>query len=569
MIILGIHDGHNCGATIIKNGEVLASVSEERLVRRKNETGYPINSIKEILKLSNLNAVDIDEFVYASNFMHNANYLKDKKKWYKAGRVEQEIDLNQSKEYLKAVFDKRKKDRIENIVKHLKIDEKKIFFIEHHLAHAAAAYYGSNINRREKTLILTCDGAGDGISASVSIGYKNKIKRLSSTKRSSSLGKIYSRVTHHLGFEPWEHEYKIMGMAPYGKFKDAKRIEKIFEKVTKIKNKNIFFSNPSSLDASYLYDYFQSKLSLERFDNISLGVQLFLENQLIHWVKNCIKKTNIKSIVAGGGVFMNVKANQKISDLKEVKKLFIFPSCGDESLSFGAAWYRFYNNRKNDYKPKFKNIYLGRSFDDQEISKLIQKSFYNSKRFKVKKVKNIEAEVAELLSKNNIVARFKSNSEWGARALGNRSILANPSDLNTINKINSMIKKRDFWMPFAPSILNEDLKKFFKVKKKLDLRYMTISVDSKNEKVDEISAALHPKDNTGRIQVVDRHLNLHYYKLLKLFKKKTGSSIILNTSFNIHGQPIVYYPEDAILAFKNSGLNYLCVNNYLIKKNAN
>ena len=565
MIILGIHDGHNCGATIIKNGELIASVLEERLVRTKNAIGYPRKSINEVLKLSGLLAYEIDEFVYASNFMHNAKHLKDKKKWYKAGYVEQELDSGKTKEYLKAVYDLRHNERINILENHLKINKEKIYFVEHHLAHAAAAYYGSNFDRKQKILILTCDGAGDGISATVSIGHKNKIKRISATKRSASIGKIYSRVTHYLGFEPWEHDYKIMGMAPYGNKEYAKKIEKVFEKVSKIKNDtDIFFSNPSKLNASYLFNYFEKNLSLNRFDNICLGVQIFLENQLINWVQNCIKKTNIQNLALGGGVFMNVKANQKIMDLNKVKNLFVFPSCGDESLSMGAAWHRYYKAKPKEFLPKFKNIYVGREYDENYTINVIKNNFKNKKKYKFKKIKDIEIKSAELLAENKIIARFSSRSEWGARALGNRSILSNPSSISNIEKINNMIKKRDFWMPFAPSILEEDLKKYFVKQKSIDLRYMTVSLKSiKNKNID---AGLHPRDKTGRVQIVNKKLNPKYYRLIKEFKSITGVSAILNTSFNIHGKPIVYSPYDAIIAFKNSGLEYLIINDYLIEK---
>ena len=356
-----------------------------------------------------------------------------------------------------------------------------------------------------------------------------------------------------------------MGMAPYGNLNYAQKIEKIFEKISKIKNNSdIFFSNTSSLDASYLFNYFEKNLSLNRFDNICLGVQTFLENQLVKWVKNCIKKTKINTLVLGGGVFMNVKANQKIMTLNEVKKLFVFPSCGDESLSMGAAWLRYYQKRKTEFKPKFNNIYLGRDYNDYDISKILSKNLKNKKKYNYKKINKIESKIASLLAENKIVARFSSKSEWGARALGNRSILANPSSLENIEKINIIKKKRDFWMPFSPSILEEDIKKYFVNKKIVDLRFMTLSLDSLLNT--NIPAGLHPRDKTGRVQIVSNELNLKYYKLIKEFKKKTGISAVLNTSFNIHGKPIVYSPKDAIIAFKNSGLEYLVINNFMIKK---
>jgi carbamoyltransferase len=266
----------------------------------------------------------------------------------------------------------------------------------------------------------------------------------------------------------------------------------------------------------------------------------------------------------GGGVFMNVKANQKISQIKEVEDIFIFPSCGDESLSLGACWLNYYEIEKE--KTEIKHIYLGGKFSNDIIKDEIDR-FKFSDKIKIEHHKNIEFEIAEKLSKNKVIARFYGKMEWGARALGNRSILANPSSWQNVEKINSMIKMRDFWMPFAPSIIFEDHKKYLVNDKNFFSPYMMLAYNTTDTAQNEISAAIHPRDKTARAQLVTRHINPEYYTIIQNFKKLTGISAVLNTSFNLHGFPLVYNPIDALNVFNKSGLEFLAINDYLISKN--
>ena len=296
------------------------------------------------------------------------------------------------------------------------------------------------------------------------------------------------------------------------------------------------------------------KFEIDSFDDISRAIQLFTEKILVEWVKNCVEETKINKIVLGGGVFMNVKANQKIYNLSCVDKVFAFPSCGDESLSFGACWLHNYENTNEQIK--IDNIYLGGSFTNEKIKSEID-SFSFSKDISVKKYDNIEAEIAKKLSENNVVARFSGKMEWGARALGNRSILANPSDWENIELINSMIKKRDFWMPFAPSILHERHNEYISNPKKIHSPYMMLAFDSKEIARKNLKAAIHPRDKTARAQIVKKSENLKYHNLIRSFEDLTGIPAVLNTSFNLHGYPLVYTPKDAFEVFNKSGLQYL------------
>ncbi len=568
--ILGIHDGHNSGASILQDGQIKYSICEERLTRRKNEIGYPKFSIDEVLKLANVNTLDIDIVVYASNFMHSASYLENASEWYKAGKADFIKDAKRDASYLKAVFDQRRKERIEQLHEHLNLEKNKIKFQDHHLCHAAAAYFGSPFNLDKDTLILTCDGAGDGLSATVSIANGLEIKRISSTSRKASLGKIYSRVTYMLGLKPWEHEYKVMGLAPYSENKFALEIKNILDELLKVSEDGFNFELCSEYETSYIYEFLREKFECKRFDAIAGGVQIFTEEILRKWVKGIVKKTGIKRVVCGGGVFMNVKANKIISEIDGVEELFIFPSCGDESLSFGAAWIEYSEllKSKKDLKPltSLNNLYLGGLCYESNLEKYISEYINSEDNISINKSENISHDTADIIFNNHIVARCSGQMEWGARALGNRSIIANPKDWSNVEKINSKIKKRDFWMPFAPSILKEKASNYIVNPKNLFSPYMMLAFDTTELAQSEIGAAIHPRDKTARVQIVDKMMNLEYWKLINEFYKISGTPCILNTSFNLHGYPLVYSIKDAIFVYKNSGLNYLVIENFILKK---
>lgn len=567
MKILGIHDGHNSGASLLIDGKIVAAVSEERLTRRKNEMGYPRLSIDEVLSIASISPKHLDKVVYASNFMHTADHLATASDWYRAGLDEQIRDAQRDKTYLKAVFDTRRSERIAQVVEQLGIRQDQVGFIEHHLAHAAAAYYGSPFDFDQKTLILTCDGAGDGLSATVSIGQGHEIKRISETPRAASLGKVYSRVTYHLGLTPWEHEYKVMGLAPYAERKYGEEVRDILREHLTLSDDGLQFALVGKLQSSYIYDFLRERLERKRFDAISAGVQMFTEELLVQWVRNVIQTTGIRRVVCGGGVFMNVKANQAITDMDEVDKIFIFPSCGDESLSLGAAWVEYAKTLPAG-APKvtaLRDLYLGREYDDEVIAAVLRDTLSES-GYTWERLDSIEERIAELLADNKVVARFAGRMEWGARALGNRSILANPREWPNVEKINSMIKMRDFWMPFAPSMLAETADRYIHNPKKIVSQFMMHAFDTKAETVGRIGAATHPRDKTARAQFVSRETNPSYWKIIKEFEHRTGTAVVLNTSFNLHGYPLVESPKDAVYVFANSGLDYLACGNFLISK---
>jgi carbamoyltransferase len=347
MRIIGIHDGHNASVCLLEDGKITAALQEERITRIKNDFTFPTNALKRILEITKLSVNDIDKFVFASNHIPYSQTKAEMLKSYKDSegksvKVYVKNSLRHTfayKNYLK----RRRESRVKAALL-LGINEKKISFVEHHLCHAAAAYWGSDFNKSDKTLILTADGGGDGLCATVSIAKKNKISRIAKIDWSDSIGGIYAKVTYLLGMVPNEHEYKLMGMSPYGDEKGAKLIYEKLNSWFTINHNSIIWSKAEHVPHTfYSYEFLKKEFERMRFDWIARGLQDWIEDILCKWVSNCISLTGIHNVVLGGGVFMNVKANKRISELKEIDKLFIFPSCGDETNAVGAAFASYAN----------------------------------------------------------------------------------------------------------------------------------------------------------------------------------------------------------------------------------
>ena len=371
-----------------------------------------------------------------------------------------------------------------------------------------------------------------------------------------------------MGMTPLEHEYKIMGLAPYsGQSPDTARVCKKFSALFEFdkKTKGLTWKRAPGVPPVYAPRYFiDHVIYRERFDWIAAGLQMFMEEFLRTWVTNCIRETGICKVALGGGVFMNVKANQIIHEIPELDDLFIFPSCGDESNAIGSAYCAFVE--KNGHAPEpLQAIYFGRPITNEGVDRDL-KAFKMQGKVQVSFRENIEKDVAALLADRQIVGRVKGKMEFGARALGNRSILANPSDPKAVRVINEIIKCRDFWMPFAPSVLAESSEKYFIKPKPFSSPYMMMTFNTVPQMHDRIIGALHPCDFTARPQEVTQDWNPDYYRLLKSYEDLTGESVVLNTSYNLHGYPIVYTPKDALEVFDNSGLRYLALGDYLLTK---
>lgn len=557
--VLGIHDGHNAGAALIEDGKVLAAINEERLNNIKNYAGTPVLAIKKVFEIASVSPKNVS-LVAVGCFIRIGDPLKVENNPVHILAENIAPFLHQKwfiKTYVKAFHLIREKATLEDVLKELAIP-RNIIYIEHHLTHAACAYYQSPF--LGKALILTLDGMGDGLSATVSIGKGYEIKRLAETSFYDSLSNnLYSEITGFLGMKRWEHEYKLMGLAPYGKS------EYVIDKLRNIIRINpvrpLEFENLTGRYLKKMQPLYQQLLAGQRFDNIAAATQQIFEELVVEWVKNAVKYTKIRKIVCAGGGFLNVKANKLLRELNEVEGIFFYPSADDGGTPVGAALEGYVRYCKEEgIEPNIEPIsgtYYGQEFSDDYIKEFIKRSKIGKKAAMVD-----PGDIAKLLAEGKIIARFAGRDEWGPRALGNRSIMADPRNMSVIRNINFAIKQRDFWMPFAPAILDKDKGKYLKNPRFAP--YMVEAFDTTNN-AQEIIAGLHPFDLTVRPQTVNQW-NPGWMGIIEEFKKKTGVSGLLNTSFNLHGSPLVGSPEIALSTFRDSALDGLLLNNWLIKK---
>ncbi len=440
--------------------------------------------------------------------------------------------------------------RKDTVIKHLGISQNKIQFYRHEDCHKAWGIYSYQGNRGN-SLVLTLEGGGDDSSATLST-YDTK-GEISEHWRSNEVmvGRLYRYITLLLGMKPDMHEYKVMGLAPYGNEYHGRNSYDFFKKINRVENDKI-------INTKFVKDlYFSSKEALEgeRFDGIAWGLQTYLEDILQEWVANCIDKYELDSVIFSGGVAQNIKACKKLLELPSVKSFWSGPISGDGSLALGAA---FLGCKEHDSEPikKVSTIYLGKEYSEQRIKKEIIDNRVLEKGFSVKERVSNE-QIASWLSDGKIISRFSGKMEFGQRALGNRSIIADPRFASTIDHINSKIKKRDFWMPFTPSMMESEAKNILNNPKNIYSPFMTMAFDVNKSFVDKLEAVVHPTDKSIRPQMLKKEDNPDYYGILEEFKKKTDLGVLLNTSFNLHGQPIVESPHDAITTFQNSELDIL------------
>lgn len=570
MKIIGIHDGHNASACLLEEGIVRAALQEERLTRVKNENCFPHRSVRWLLESTGTDPGEIDCVAMHSVHMpYGMTQQEILKEFAESQTLKSQVKQVLKKTPANALFRAgRRSSRIEEIRK-AGLPEGRAVFLDHHTCHAAAAYYGSPW-RGEKVLILTNDGAGDDLCASVRVGSGGRLEPpISTVDWSHSLGLIYAQITFVMGMVPNEHEYKLMGMAPYAPEKGAKIAYDRFKELLVFDNgAGLTWKRKNGVPHTYYsYRFLRDLVERMRFDWICAGLQQFTEEHLTRWAENAIRATGVRKVALGGGVFMNVKANQRIYELPEVDGLFVFPSCGDEMNAIGAAYLAYANERMRQGRPfeipPLGDIYWGPEPESAEIEKMAPA--LREKGLTIEKLADIETTVADMLAAGEVVARAAGRMEFGARALGNRSILADPTRQDVVRIINDMIKNRDFWMPFAPAMLAERSDEYVVNPKRMDAPYMIMTFDT-TEKVGEFPAGVQPYDRTARPQFVHRNQNPAFHKIISCFAEKTGRAVVLNTSFNLHGYPIVCTASDAIDVLLRSGLENLAVGDYLIRK---
>jgi len=560
--ILGLHSGHNASACIGDESGQIFAIQEERLTGEKNYWGTPKNAIRACLSRVNATPRDLIAVAHGSTQAFCAYHSRDdvlraySRQNSLLGKFRQRIAV--------PLFIKLRpnwgQERLAADLADVGLSEVERTHHDHHRAHAATAYYGLRRSPNEKCLVLTCDGDGDGLCTSVRVMGGGDDKLIAATPWDNSLGALYSWITFGMGFVPLEHEYKLMGMAPYASDKAAAEMAKIFARYLGFDSTGLEFKRHTFRRTNDLAENLFRDLKGKRFDYICAGLQRFTEDMLCQWTANAVRATGVNRVLAAGGVFMNVKANKRIGELPEVESFEAFPSCGDETLSIGAYYLEAAKRFGGDRLPPLNHFYLGDDLDEEETAREVEQcGFYSTKPA------DIASAVAALLADGQPVARCAGPMEFGARALGNRSILADSRNQDVVRVINQMVKKRDFWMPFAPMIMESRQDEYIENPKRLASPFMMMTFDTKDN-FREMIAAVHNADLTCRAQLLRPEQNPPMYSILEAFARRTGRAVILNTSFNLHGFPIVRTAADALHVFKNSGLEFLQVGTYLVSK---
>lgn len=555
MVQLGISAFyHDSAACIVVDGKVLAAAEEERFTEIKHDSSFPFNAIKWTLDYTGYTIQDIDEVCW----YERPDLKKDrvlttfKKHWWKT--------LKLKKKFLEKIPSRDP----ERILKEIGYTGP-VVYIPHHLSHASFGYFTS---RYKEAAILTIDGVGEWETLTISVGKDEDIYKVMSVDFPNSLGLLYSTVTAFLGFKPNEGEYKVMGLAPYG---DPKKyyssLRKIFVQGEDLKIDMKYF--PWEYSDKIMYNVAFSNLLkllprlpeeeiLQEHKDLAAALQKIYEEEFLKFVKKAKHLTGLTNLVLSGGCAYNGVANAKAYD--HFKSIHIPFAPSDAGSAIGACLYNYQGERKDNTSP-----FLGPEYTDQEVQNAIDK--FNVKVFKFDTDEELVKRVASLISKNNIVAWFQGRMEFGARALGNRSILANPRNPGMRQKLNMVIKKREGFRPFAPSVLKEQQKTWFLVKE--DIPYMNQVVKTKGfnraEPPNLLPSATHI-DFTARVHTVTKDQNEKYYLLLQELHKLTGFGVTLNTSFNLKDQTITMTPDQAISRFISSEIDYLVINNYLIFK---
>ena len=597
MIILGISDSHESHACILIDGVLVSAIAEERLSRLKTDSSYPKRAIESVISIAGIKIEDID--IVAFGGANDLPYLKMlreaavfsvkdwvslqedywKPKLYEKKNLS-EIDRfnlfrNKAEKYIKSdlyldfiKLDPKtsKKERSEafnkyraNVVnKHLGIEISKVKFYRHEDCHKTYGYYSSP-NRPKKALIFTCEGGGDDSSATVSIFNERGIKEQWKSNE-VNIGRLYAYTTLILGMKPNQHEFKVMGLAPYGNPIHGKEALDFFRTIEKNEGTKIVKAS----QVPDLYFYILKNLRSERFDNIAWALQAFLEELIETWIVNNIKKYNIYDIIFSGGVGQNIKLMRRLMLNPIINSIWAGPISGDGSLAIGAAWMAGTQNDIQNNIEGLNNIYLGKSYSEKEINVEINNQKLND-NFVITANPSSKL-VAKWIALGLIIGRFSGRMEFGQRALGNRSIIADPRTNNSVTRINNVIKQRDFWMPFTPSLLEKSSDSIINNPKNIFSPFMTMAFDIKETLKNKLPAVIHPSDGTIRPQMLKKDFNKPYFEIIKEFKNLTNFPVILNTSFNLHGEPVVESPKDAISTFLRSDLDVLLFDHVAISK---
>ncbi len=569
MYILGISCYyHDAAAALLKDGEIIAAAEEERFTRKKHDQGFPINAINFCLKKANITPEDIAYAVFYEKpllkferllMQHLHAYPSSYWSFYKAipSWVVEKLRVPTT------------------IQKKLKQGKKRfngeILFLEHHIAHAASSYLVSPF---QEAAILTVDGVGEWTTTASGYAKGNDIVLQKKIDFPHSLGLLYSAVTAYLGFKVNNDEYKVMGLAPYGKPTYYEKIKKLID----IKEDGSY-----ALDMSYFVYHYKTEMPSKKFieefgpmrksgesldqrhKDIAASVQKVLEETLFTILNSLYKETKCDNLCMAGGVALNSVANGKITKRTPFKNVFIQPAASDAGTALGAALYIWHTILGNKRTIVQETSYFGPSFTTEEIKTCLDEQKIIYKEFKSKK--DIVKKTAELLAQDSVIGWFQGAMEWGPRALGNRSILSNPCNPHMKDILNAKVKHRELFRPFAPVILQEKVHEWFEINKDEE-PFMLFVYPFKKEKRHLVPAVVHV-DGSGRLQTINKKQNTEYYAVIHEFEKITGVPILINTSFNIRGEPIVCTPQEAYRCMMGTGIDYLVMDHFIIARKDN
>ena len=582
---------HDSAACILKDGEIIAAAQEERFTRKKHDPSYPHHAIDFVLNYSKLKLSEVDHIIFFEKpFLKFERLLETYVAFAPKGFLSFSKAMPiwiKEKLFQKNYLFNKLKEHDENY-----ISDKNIFFSDHHLSHASSAFFPSPFN---EAVVLTADGVGEWATTTVAVGKGNKLEIKKEIHFPHSLGLLYSAFTYYTGFKVNSGEYKLMGLAPYGEPLYVDKIRQIVD----VKNDGTFRLNQKyfnyatglTMTNNKFHNLFGQKPRDPKVDkitqfhmDIASSIQKVTEEIMIKLARSVREEYGIKNLCLAGGVALNCVANGKILKEKIFENIWIQPAAGDAGGSLGAAMALWYidqgNKRQINSDDNMKGSYLGTEFSQEQIEKELKLIGAN---FDTVDYETLINRTSKYLSEEKAIGWFQGRMEFGPRALGGRSILGDPRSDKMQKNLNLKVKYRESFRPFAPSILREDLTDWFNinvdspymllvsdinVKKKIEMtndQKKLFGIDKLNIKRSEIPAVTHV-DYSARIQTVNKKTNKPYYDLIAKFKEKTGCPVIVNTSFNVRGEPIVNSPTDAFNCFMGTELDYLVIGNCILEK---
>lgn len=587
-IVLGINPGinstpgsgklgrHDPSACLVKDGNIIAAVEEERFTRNKwgqqRTNSLPENSIQFVLNNTNISSVDAvaigwDPSNFFNKLMNNTSADSVLPNSFNElirfdAHIQNSIDF--MKDFAAEYTDIRER-QIRNMLSR-NLDEilgsefdGNIVFVPHHRSHAASAYFCSGFDQQ---LVITADGGGEH---HCTVLWSDDLEIVNEFTRPNSIGHFYSTGAEYLGYTKpsgSRHAGKVMGLAPYGEYRE--RFAELFDQLVEVDGGGYDVTGFRTKSPEELERYFGERHEFpdvfeQHHKDFAFHLQKKTEEIMTHLVQSFVSKTGINNVSVAGGVFLNCKMNRKIAKLASVNNLFIQPVSNDAGVALGSALEVYNSITGREPVGNFDNVYFGTEYDNSDVERILEEA-----KISYKKIDYPCKKAAELLSQNRLIGWFQGQMEFGPRALGNRSILANPRSVQTRDLVNKNVKNREKWRPFAPSLLYESKDEY--LQDGFESPYMIMTDGIREEKHEEVPGIVHV-DGTARPQTVRREENERYYKLLKEFKKITGIPVLLNTSFNVSGEPIVESPKQAIADFYSTGLDALFIEDYLVRKN--